>query len=101
MWDVRLALHDDGVADDVESVPGVPGPRLRVEAGQEVGGGPVARLDQQDTQTDRQLEKREEMKDYSRTPDQPDNRWMFKHKILIFPTSLEVANAAKTHQKYS
>ena len=55
---MRLALHDDGVADDVESVPGVPGPRLRVEAGQEVGGGPVARLDQQDTQTDRQLERK-------------------------------------------
>ena len=95
MWDVRLALHDDGVADDVEGVPGVPGPRLRVEAGQEVGGGPVARLDQQDTQTDRQLEKREEMKDYSRTP------CMFKHKILIFPNPLKVANTAKTHQKYS
>ena len=55
---MRLALHDDGVADDVEGVPGVPGPRLRVEAGQEVGGGPVARLDQQDTQTDRQLERK-------------------------------------------
>ena len=68
---MRLALHDDGVADDVEGVPGVPGPRLRVEAGQEVGGGPVARLDQQDTQTDRQLEKREEMKDYSRTWQMP------------------------------
>ena len=95
MWDVRLALHDDGVADDVEGVPGVPGPRLRVEAGQEVGGGPVARLDQQDTQTDRQLEKREEMKDYSRTP------WMFEHKILIFPNTLTVTNTAKTHQKYS
>ena len=44
-------LDDDGVVDYL--VPG-----LRVEAGQDVGGRPVVRLDQQEADTDRHLEDR-------------------------------------------
>ena len=45
-------LQYDGVVDLV------PGSEVRVEAGQDVGGRPVVRLDQQEADTDRHLEDR-------------------------------------------
>ena len=50
---VASLLDDDGVVELL------PGPRVGVEAGQEETGGPVARLDHEETETDRQLEERE------------------------------------------
>ena len=47
-----LSLQYDGVVDLV------PGSEVRVEAGQDVGGRPVVRLDQQEADTDRHLEDR-------------------------------------------
>ena len=51
---VGPSLHDDGVAVLLQ----VPGPLLRVQAGEEEAGSPVTGLDQQEADTDRQLGER-------------------------------------------